>query len=216
MNIFQQVIPEVVRYSPNCKIILSTNPTEPLTYLALRISHFSRNRIIGLSGITDTARLRGFIAAELKVSAQDVSACILGQHGQAMVVIPRLTTVSGVPITEILSTDAIDRLIQHTIGGGHEINQLLKGKDNWSIYTPSAGLVQMAEAIIFNKKQILSCATYLQEEYGIKDTVLSVPVKLGAGGVEQVIELELTADEKAALVRSAKTIQEAISTMKLD
>jgi len=214
IKIFNEVIPNVVKYSPDCIIIVCTNPTEPLTHLALYVSKFSRNRIIGLSGVTDSARLRYFIAAELNVSVQDISACVLGQHGKAIVVVPRLTTVNGIPITQILSPETIDRLIQHTIDGGWEINRLI-GENVWSVYTPSAALLQMAEAIILNKKKILPCAAYLQGEYGIENTVIGVPVKLGRNGIEQVVELELTAEEKAALASSARVVQEIVATMNL-
>lgn len=206
-KILEDIVPAVIKQSPDCIIIMSTNPVEPMTHLALHLSKFSRNRIIGLSGVTDNTRLRYFIAAELNVSVRDVSACIIGQHGKAMVVIPRLTTVGSVPITEILSQEDIDRLIQRTINGGWEINQLIQG-NSWSVYTPSASLVQMAEAVIFDKKQILYCSALLQGEYKINNTVISVPVKLGKNGIEQVIELELTLEEKTALHDSAKIIQE--------
>lgn len=213
-KILEQVVPQVIAYSPDCIIIISTNPVEPMTHLALNLSKFSRNRIIGLSGVTDSTRLRYFIAAKLRVSVRDVSACIIGQHGNAMVVLPRLTTVAGVSITKIMPREDIQGLIQRTIKGGWEINQLIK-ENRWSVYTPSASLVQMAETIIFNKKQILTCATFLQGEYGIHDTVMGVPVKLGRAGVEEVIELDLTPEEKTALLNSARIVQDATAVMAL-
>jgi len=213
MNIFKEVIPNVVNYSPNCIIIVATNPTEPLIHLTLHISQFSRNRVLGLSGITDSARFRAFIAAELNVSVDNVSACVLGQHGKAMVVIPRLATVNGIAITEILPPETINRLVERTIGGGPEINRLLKNA--WSAFTPSAGIVQMAEAIILNKKKILPCATYLQGEYGIENTVIGVPVKLCSAGIEEIIEIELSTEERAALASSAKIVRQMVDTMKL-
>jgi len=216
MKILNEVVPNVIKHSPDCIIIVCTNPTEPMTHLALHISKFPRSRIIGLSGVTDSARLASFIATELNVSVQDISACVLGQHGKAMVVVPRLTTVNDKPITEILSPGTIDRLIQRTIDGGSEINRLIKDDQAWSVYTPSAALAQMAEAIILDQKKILPCATYLQGEYGIENTVIGVPVKLGRNGIEQVVELELIAEEKAALISSVKAVQEIMATMKLN
>ena len=212
-KMLEEIVPNIVKYSPDCIIIISTNPVEPMTYLTLNLSKFSRNRIIGLSGVTDSTRLRYFIADELNVSVRDVSACIIGQHGNAMVVLPRLTTVCGVPITELMSSETIESLIQRTIKGGWEINRLIK-ENSWSVYTPSASIVQMAEAILFNKMQILPCSTYLQGEYGINDTVIGVPVKLGGNGVEKVIELELTSEEKTALLNAAGIVREATAIMK--
>jgi len=213
VKIITEVTHNVVNYSPNCIIIMVTNPVDAMTYLAIHISKFSRNRVLGLSGVLDTARLRSFIAAELGVSVADVSACILGQHGEAMVIIPRLSTVNGTPITEILSPETIDKLVERTIRGGAEIVGLLKTGS--AFYAPSAAVAQMVEAIILDKKQILPCAAYLKGEYGIKDTVISVPVKLGKNGIEQIIELELTAEEKTALANSAQAVKELMKTMKL-
>ena len=166
---------------------------------------------MGLSGVLDTARLRSFIAAELNVSIEDVSACILGQHGQAMLVIPRLSTVYGVPITKLLPLETIQKLVERTVGAGAEIIGLLKTGS--AFYAPSAAITQMVEAIVLDKKQILPCATCLDGEYDIKDTVISVPVKLGKDGIEQVIELELTAEEKAALAKSTHEVQQLVKSM---
>jgi len=213
MQIITEVTHNVVNYSPNCIIIMVTNPVEATTYLAIQVSQFSRNRVLGLSGVLDTARFRSFIATELNVSVADVSACILGQHGRNMVVIPRLSTVNGVPITKILPQQTIDSLIERTIKGGDEIVDLLKTGS--AFYAPSAAIAQMVNTIILDGKQILPCATYLNGEYGIKDTVISVPVKLGKNGIEQIIELELTDEEKAALANSAKAVQQLVDTMKL-
>jgi len=190
-----------------------TNPVDAMTYLAIHISQFPRNRVFGLSGVLDGARFSTFITAELKVSVEDVFACVLGQHGENMVVIPRLSTVKGKPITEILSPETIDKLVEHTIKGGAEITNLLKTSS--ALYAPSAAVAQMVETIILDKKQIMPCATYLQGEYGIKDTVIGVPVKLGRNGIEQIIELELTAEEKAQLAKSARAVRELVKTMKL-
>ena len=212
-QIITEVTRNVVNYSPNCIIIMVTNPVEAMTYLAIQVSQFPRNRVLGLSGVLDTARLRSFIAAELNVPVADVSACVLGQHGRNMVVIPRLSTVNGVPITKILPQQTIDRLIERTIKGGDEIVDLLKTGS--AFYAPSAAIAQMVNTIILDEKQILPCATYLNGEYGIKDTVINVPVKLGRNGIEQIIELELTTEEKATLANSAKAVQELVKAMKL-
>ena len=212
-NIVTEVVGNVVNHSPNCVIIVATNPVDAMTCLALHISRFPRNRVMGLSGVLDTARLRSFIAAELNVSIEDVSACILGQHGQAMLVIPRLSTVYGVPITKLLPPETIQKLVERTVGGGAEIVGLLKTGS--AFCAPSAAITQMVEAIVLDKKQILPCATYLDGEYDIKDTVISVPVKLGKDGIEQVIELELTAEEKADLARSTHEVQQLVKSMRL-
>ncbi len=213
MNIVTEVTRNIVSHSPNCIIIMVTNPLDAMTYLALRTSRFPKNRVMGLSGVLDTARLRSFIAAELNVSVEDVFACILGQHGEKMVILPRLCTVCGVPITKLLPQETINRLLERTLKAGAEIVGLLKTGS--AFFAPSASVAQMVEAIILDKKQILPCATYLDGEYGIKDTVISIPVKLGKSGIEQIIELELTAEEKSALVNSAQAVQELVKTMKL-
>ena len=213
MNIITEVTRNVVNRSPNCIIVMVTNPVDAMTYLALHISQFPRNRVFGLSGALDAARLSSFIAAELKVSVKDVSACVLGEHGTNMVIIPRLSTVKGAPITEMLPPQAIDRLVERTIRGGAEIVELLKTGS--AFYAPSAAVVQMVDTIILDEKKILPCAARLEGEYGISNTVIGVPVKLGKGGIEQIIELELTADEKQALASSAKAVQELVKTMKL-
>ncbi len=212
MKIITEVTRNVVNYSPNCIIIMVTNPVDAMTYLAIKTSQFPPNRVFGLSGVLDTTRLRSFIAAELKVSVADVFACVLGEHGKNMVIIPRLCTVSEVPITEILPQEAIDRLVEHTIKGGAEIIDLLKTGS--AFYAPSAAVAQMVEAVILDKKQVLPCAVYLRGEYGIRDIVIGVPVKLGKAGIEEIIKLELTAEEKAQLASSAEAVQELVKTMK--
>jgi len=212
-NIVAGVVRNVVNHSPNCIIIMVTNPLDAMTYLALRVSQFSRDKVTGLSGVLDTARLRSFIAAELNVSVEDVSACILGQHGAAMLVIPRLTTVGGIPITKLLPQETINKLAERTTGAGAEIIDLVKTGS--AFYAPSAAVAQMVEAIVLDKKRILPCATYLDGEYGIKDSVITVPVKLGKNGIEQIIELELTAKEKSALASAANGVRELVKTIKL-
>ena len=212
-NIVAGVVRNVAAHSPNCIIIMVTNPLDAMTFLALRVSQFSRNRVMGLSGVLDTARLRSFIAAELNASVEDVSACILGQHGKDMVVIPSLTTVGGIPITKLLPQETINKLVERTIEAGAEIVGLVKTGSAY--YAPSAAVAQMVEAIVLDKKRILPCATYLDGEYSIKDSVISVPVKLGKNGIEQIIELELTVEEKSALASAAKAVQELVKTIKL-
>jgi len=212
-KIITEVTHSVASYSPDCIIIMVTNPVDAMTYLALRTTQFSRNRVFGLSGVLDSARFRTFIAAELNVSVADVSVCILGQHGKNMVVIPRLSTVNGTPVTKIMPPETINKLVRRTVKGGAEIVDLFKTGS--AFYAPSAAVAQMVDAVILDRKQILPCATYLEGEYGIEDTVISVPVKLGRNGIEQIVELELTAEEKAALANSAKAVQELVNTMKL-
>jgi malate dehydrogenase len=211
MKIVNEVTSNVVKYSPKCIIIMVTNPLDAMVYLAIQTSRFPRNRVVGLSGILDGARLNSFIAAELKVSPADISPCVLGAHGNNMVVIPRLTTVKGKPLTELLPIETIGKLVERTIEGGREIVDLLKTGS--AFYAPSASIARMAEAIVLDKKEILPCATLLDGEYGIKGSVIGVPVKLGKGGIEQIIELELTAEEKQALVQSAEAVKELIKKM---
>ena len=213
VKIVTEVTRNVVQFSPDCIIIMVTNPVDAMTHLAIEVSHFPPNRVFGLSGTLDAARLRSFIAAELDVSVADVSACVLGEHGKNMVVIPRLCTVGGTPITEILPPETIDRLVERTIKGGAEIVDLLKTGS--AFYAPSAAVAQMAEAVILDKKQVLPCAALLQGQYGIKDTVICVPVKLGRNGIEEIIDLELTDKEKVALAGSAEAVQELVKIMEL-
>jgi malate dehydrogenase len=213
MKIVSEVTSKAVSYSPNCVIIMVANPVDAMTYLAIKTSQFPRNRVIGLSGVLDGARLSSFIAAELKVSPADVSPCILGPHRTNMLVIPRLTTVKGKPVTKLLPKETVDRLVQRAIEGGAEIVALLKTGS--AFYAPSAAAARMAEAIIKGKKETLLCAAYLDGEYGIKDTVIGVPVRLGKKGIDKIIELKLTKEEKQELAKSAETVKELIKTMGL-
>jgi malate dehydrogenase len=212
MKVVTGVVRNIVKYSPDCIIIMVTNPVDAMTRIAIEVSQFSPERVVGLSGVLDSARLRYFIAAELKVSVEDVFAYVLGEHGSNMVVIPRLCTVGGKPLTEIISQESVDRLIKRTVGGGAEIVDLLKTGS--AFYAPSAAIAQMLEAIILDKKQVLPCAAYLQGEFGIRDAVICVPVKLGRKGIEQIIELELTAEERAQLLRSAEAVRQMVRTVK--
>ena len=213
MKIIKEVTENVVEYSPNCIIIVVTNPLDAMTQLALHVSKFPKNRVMGQSGILDSSRLRAFIAMELGVSVDDVAACLLGGHGDTMVAIPRLTTVGGIPMTELLPKDRVDAILERTVKGGAEIVGLLKTGSAY--YAPSAAAVQMVEAIVFDRKKILPCAAYLEGEYGINGAYVGVPVKLGANGVEQIIELKLTPEESEALKRSAEAVKELVSIMKL-
>ena len=213
-NIITEVTGNVVSHSPDCIIITATNPVDAMTYLALKVSQLPPNRVLGLSGVLDSARFRSFIAAELNVSVSDTFASVLGEHGKNMVIIPRLATVSGVPITELLPPETVDRLVERTIEGGAEIIGLLKTGS--AFFAPSAAIAQMVAAVMLDKKQILPCVAYLQGEYGVKDTVISVPVKLGKAGIEEIVELELTDEEKAQLASSAEAVQELVKKIKLE
>lgn len=213
MNIVKSVTEQVVKYSPNCIIIMVANPLDAMTQLALHVSKFPRNRVFGQSGILDTARFRTFVAQELDVSVEDVHACILGGHGDTMVAIPRLTTVGGIPITELLPQETINKIVDRTVKGGGEIVALLKTGS--AFYAPAAATAQMIESVLLDKKRILPCAVYLDGEYGIKGVVVGVPAKLGKNGIEQVIELKLTPEESAALKKSAQAVEELVRVMKL-
>jgi len=213
MKIVREVTEKVVQYSPNCIIIMVTNPLDAMTQLALHVSKFPRNRVFGQSGILDSARFRTFIAQELNVPVKDVSTCVLGGHGDTMVPIPRLCTVGGVPLTELLPKEKIDGLVRRTVKGGGEIVDLLKTGS--AFYAPAAATAQMVNAIVLDKKEVLPCAVYLEGEYGIKGVVVGVPVKLGKNGIEQIIELKLTPEEGAALKKSAEAVRELVKVMNL-
>jgi len=213
MEIVKGVTESVVKHSPNCIIILVTNPLDAMCQLALHASKFPKNRVMGMSGILDTTRFRTFLSMELDVSVEDVFACVLGGHGDSMVPIPRLSTVGGVPITEILPAEAVDRIVERTVKGGGEIVSLLKTGSAY--YAPGTAAAQMVDAIILDRKRVLPCAAYLEGEYGIDGVYLSVPVKLGASGIEQVIEIKLTPEENAALKKSAEAVKELVHVMKL-
>jgi malate dehydrogenase len=212
-EIVSGVIKNVVKYSPECVIIMVSNPLDVMTYLAVKTSKFPRNRVVGMSGLLDSARLSTCIASELKAPPGDISAWVLGAHGQNMVVIPRLSTVRGKPLTELLPKETIDKLVERTIHGGREIVDLLKMGS--AFYAPSAGIARMAESIVLDKKETLPCAALLDGEYGIKDSVIGVPLKLGRGGIEQIVELNLTAAEKQLLYDSAEGIKALIKQMGL-
>ena len=211
MKIVGDVTRQVVKLSLDCIMIVVTNPLDAITHHAYEVSGFPRERVLGMAGILDTSRFRTFIARELDVSVQDVQAYVLGSHGDDMVPLVRYTTVGGIPITELLPPEAIDRLVKRTRQGGGEIVQLLKAGSAY--YAPSAAIAQMAKAILLDKKRILPCCAYLDGEYGIKGLFVGVPVKLGARGIEEIIEIKLTEDERAALNRSADSVRELLEIM---
>jgi malate dehydrogenase len=213
-EIVSGVIKNVAKYSPDSVILMVSNPLDAMTYLAVKTSQFPRKRVVGMSGALDSARLGTLVASELKVPPEDVSAWVLGAHGLNMVVIPRLTTVRGKPITELLPKETIDKLVERTVHGGREIVDLLKTGS--AFYAPSAGVASMAESIVLDKKETLPCATVLDGEYGIKDSVIGVPVKLGKGGIEQIVEFELTTEEKQFLYDSAEGVKELIKQLGLE
>ncbi len=211
MKIIGSVTQEVVKHSPNCILIVVTNPLDAMVQHAFRISGFPRHRVFGMAGILDTSRFRTFIAQELNVSVEDVQAYVLGSHGDDMVPLVRYTTVGGIPITELLPQDAIDRLVQRTRQGGGEIVALLKAGSAY--YAPSAAITQMAEAVLLDKKRILPCCAYLEGEYGIDGLYVGVPVKLGQKGIEEIIQIKLTEDEQASLNKSAQSVRELVEVM---
>jgi malate dehydrogenase len=213
MDIVKPVTEQVVKYSPKCVIIMVANPLDAMTQLALHVSKFPRNRVLGQSGILDSSRFSTLLAQELNVSVEDVHACVLGGHGDTMLPIPRLTTVGGIPITELLPQATVNKLVERTVKGGSEIVALLKTGS--AFYAPAAATAQMVESILLDKKRILPCAVYLEGEYGIKGAVVGVPVKLGKDGIEQIIELKLMPEESAALKKSAEAVRELVQIMKL-
>ncbi len=212
-NIVRAVTEQVVKYSPDAYLVVVSNPLDAMVYLVKHVSGFPKHRVVGMAGVLDSTRFRTFIAQELNVAVEDVQAFVLGGHGDSMVPLPRYSTVAGIPITHLLPKDKIDRLVQRTRDGGGEIVNLLKTGS--AFYAPGSSVVQMVEAMVKDKKRVLPCAAYLEGEYGLKDLYFGVPVKLGASGVEQIIEIELTAEERAALVASAKEVQETIKQLKL-
>jgi malate dehydrogenase len=204
---------QAVAKSPKAIIIVVSNPLDVMTYVAWKVSGFEKHRVMGMAGVLDSARFRTFIAMELNVSVEDVNAFVLGGHGDSMVPLPRYSTVAGIPITELLSQATIERLVKRARDGGIEIVNYLKTGSAY--YAPSASAVLMAEAIVKDKKRILPCAVHLQGEYGIQDNFVGVPVKLGKRGVEEIIQINLTPDEQAALSKSAADVKAQIDKLKL-
>ena len=212
MRITSSVTEQVVKYSPDCIIIAVTNPLDAMVQNVYENSGFPRNRVFGMAGVLDTARFRTFISQELNVSVEDVQALVLGGHGDDMVPLVRYTTAGGIPITELMAEEKIDQLVQRTRDGGGEIVALLK--EGSAYYAPSAAITQMVEAVLLDKKRILPCCAYLEGEYGINGLCVGVPVKVGAGGMEEVIQIGLTESEKAALSHSAASVKELVEVMK--
>ena len=211
-NIMQSVTEQIVRYSPDTIIVPVANPLDAMCQAVYRLSRFPRERVIGMAGVLDSARMRTFIAMELNVSVENVHAFVLGGHGDTMVPLPRYSTVAGIPITELLSRDRIEAISKRTADGGAEITKLV-GTSAW--YAPGSAAAEMVEAILKDKKKILPCSVFLQGEYGISELFVGVPVKLGARGVEQIVEITLTADENAALQKSAGAVRELVDVIKV-
>jgi malate dehydrogenase len=206
-GIVKDVTEQVVRNSPNCIIIVVSNPLDAMVQTAFRVSKFPKQRVIGMAGVLDSARFRTFIGMELNVSVENIHAFVLGGHGDSMVPLPRYSTVSGIPITDLLPKETIERIVQRTRDGGAEIVGLLK-TSAW--YAPASAIVDMVDAILKDRKKILPCAAYLEGEYGINGLFVGVPVKLGERGIEQVIEINLTLEERAALQKSAAAVKELV------
>ena len=212
-RIIESVISQVVEKSPESILILVTNPLDTMTYLALKRSGFSKNRVVGMAGVLDTSRYKSFIAMELDVSVEDIQAMLLGGHGDEMVPLPRYTTVSGIPLHQLLPEAAINRLVERTRKGGGEIVSLLKTGSAY--YAPGISVAQMVEAMLKDKKRILPCCAYLAGEYGLHDICFGVPVKLGANGIESIIEIELTESEKKQVLKSSEGVRKSIMELKL-
>jgi malate dehydrogenase len=204
---------QIAKYSPECILIVVTNPLDAMAQTAYRVSGFSKNRVMGMAGILDAARYRTFLAAALNVSVRDVQGLVLGGHGDTMVPVPSYTTVAGIPILDLMSKEQLDKIIARTAKGGGEIVNLLKTGSAY--YAPSAAVVEMVDAIFNDRKRILPCAAYLEGEYGIQGLFVGVPVKLGARGIEQIIEIKLTPEENAALQKSAAAVKELVDIIKM-
>jgi len=204
---------KIVDYSPNCILLMVTNPLDAMCQVAFKVSGFPRQRVIGMAGILDSARFRTFIAMALNVSVENVTAFVLGGHGDTMVPLVRYTQVAGIPLTDLLDADAIAKIVQRTRDGGAEIVKYLGSGSAY--YAPSAAVVEMVDAILKDKKKIVPCAAYLEGEYGITGLFVGVPCKLGAGGIEQIYEVKLTPEDLAALQKSAEAVRELVNVIKL-
>ena len=209
-EIMKSIAPKVVQYCPDAIIVPVANPLDAMAQALYRLTKFPRERVIGMAGVLDSARMSTFIAMELKVSVENVTSFVLGGHGDTMVPIPRFSTVAGIPITELLSKERIDAIAQRTANGGAEITKLV-GTSAW--YAPGAAAAEMCEAILKDKKKIMPCSVFLQGEYGIRDLFVGVPVKVGARGVEEIIQVKLTAEEDAALKKSAASVKELVDVI---
>ena len=207
-DVVKPTIEKVAKYSPECFLIVVTNPLDAMAQTAYKVSGFPKNRVIGMAGILDSARYRAFLAEALDVSVQNIQALVLGGHGDTMVPVPSYTTVAGIPITDLMPKEQLDKIIARTAKGGGEIVSLLKTGSAY--YAPAAGVAEMVDAIFNDRKKILPCAAYLEGEYGINGLFVGVPVKLGARGIEQIIEIKLTPEEHAALQKSAAAVKELV------
>jgi len=212
-KIVKMVTENIVKYSPNTIIIVVANPLDAMCYVALKVSGFPSNRVFGMAGVLDSARFRSFVAMELDVSVEDVTAFVLGGHGDTMVPLARYSTVAGIPLPELIKPDRLEEIIQRTRKGGGEIVGLLKFGSAY--YAPAASAVEMTESIVKNKKRILPCTVWLQGEYGHKDIYMGVPVKLGRNGIEEIIQITLTGEEQALFDKSVAAVREVIGIVKL-
>src|SRR5713101_240124 len=212
-DVMKQVVEQVVKHSPNAILIVVTNPLDAMAQAALKVSAFPKNRVVGMAGVLDSARMSTFVAMEAGVSVENVHSFVLGGHGDDMVPLPRYSTIAGIPLPDLLPKERIDAIVERTRKGGAEIVNLLKTGSAY--YAPSAAVVEMVEAILKDKKKILPCAVYLDGEYGIKELFVGVPVKLGAKGVEEIIQIKLTPDENAALQKSSASVRELVTVLGL-
>ncbi|NBO65665.1 MAG: malate dehydrogenase [Acidobacteria bacterium] len=212
-GIVGSVTEQIARTSPNAIIIVVSNPLDAMAQVAFKRSGFPKNRVIGMAGVLDSARMRCFLAEALNVSVENVTAFVLGGHGDTMVPLPRYSTCAGIPVTELLPKEQLEAIVRRTASGGAEIVNLLKTGSAY--YAPSAAAVEMVEAILKDKKKILPCAVYLEGEYGINGLFVGVPVKLGASGVEEIIQINLTTEERASLHKSAAAVQELVDILKV-
>ncbi|MEW5990509.1 MAG: malate dehydrogenase [Chloroflexota bacterium] len=210
-GIVRSVVEQAVAHSPDSILVIVTNPLDAMCHVAMQASGFPRERVLGMAGVLDSARFRTFIALELGVSVQDTHAFVLGGHGDTMVPLPRYSTVAGIPITELLSPERVQALVERTANGGAEIVALLKAGSAY--YAPAASTFEMVESILLDRKRVLPCAVHLQGEYGVDGLFVGVPVVLGAGGMERVIEIRLTADEATAFQRSAGAVRELVAKL---
>jgi malate dehydrogenase len=210
-EVIKEVTQKVAELSPKAIIILVTNPLDAMAQVALWVSKFPKNRVIGMAGVLDSARFRTFIAQELGVSVDNVTAVVLGGHGDTMVPVVRLSSVAGIPLTELIAADRLEEIVNRTRNGGAEIVKLMGTS---AYYAPAASAVEMAESILRDKKKVLPCSVYLEGEYGINGVFVGVPVKLGSNGVEQIYQIKLTEDESAALKKSAAAVQELVDIIK--
>jgi malate dehydrogenase len=209
VKIVKPVTEEIIKYSPNAILLVVSNPLDAMVYTAFKVSGFPKNRVFGMAGILDTTRFRAFISMELNVSVESIHALVLGGHGDTMVPIARYTTISGIPLSHFLPQDRIDAIVERTRGGGGEIVKYLKTGSAY--YAPSLAIAEMVESVIKDKKKILPCAAYLEGEYGINDLYFGVPIKLGANGVEEIIEIDLTDEEKEMIKKSEAAVRTVIN-----